>query len=81
MLTTYPILAVSFAVVGFVAIRNIYFLSNFGWFQAEKFIFCIPESFATNISQQFFLLQNNLCEFTSQHKNINSKGDFVLKKI
>ena len=30
---------------------------------------CIPDSFITNISHQFFLLQNNLFEFTTQeHK-------------
>ena len=76
MLTTYPILAVSFAVVGFVAIRNIYFLSNSGWNLAAKFIFCIPESFVTNVLHKFFYYK--ITFLNSQHKNINSKGDFVL---
>ena len=40
-------------------------------------IFCIPESFNTNISNQ--LLEYIITFVNSQHNNTNSKGDFVLK--
>ena len=36
-------------------------------------IFCIPESFNTNISHNFYLLQKTFVN--SQHKNKNSKDD------
>ena len=39
--------------------------------------FCIPESFNTNISHQLFDYKITL--LNSQHENMNSKGDFVLK--
>ena len=32
---------------------------------------CIPESFNTNISYQFFYIQNNVCEFHKTHTNWN----------
>ena len=38
---------------------------------------CIPESFNTNISHQLFVYK--ITYVNSQHKNTNSKGDFVLK--
>ena len=39
--------------------------------------FCIPESFNTNISHQLF---DYIITFViSQHYDLNSKGDFVLK--
>ena len=42
-----------------------------------KNVICISESFNTNISQQFFY--NKITCVNSQHKNTNSKDDFVLK--
>ena len=39
---------------------------------------CIPESFNTNISQQFFYYK--ITFVNSQRENTNSKGDFVLNK-
>jgi hypothetical protein len=38
-------------------------------------VFCIPETFNTNISHQ--LLDYTINFVNSQHKNTNSKGDFV----
>jgi len=42
-----------------------------------KNVICISESFNTNISQQFFY--SKITCVNSQHKNTNSKDDFVLK--
>ena len=46
----------------------------YGW---EGNIFCIPESFNTNISHQIF--DYTITFLNKQHLNTNSKGDFVLK--
>ena len=39
--------------------------------------FCMPESFNMNISHQLF--DKTITFVNSQHKNTNSKGDFLLK--
>ena len=43
-------------------------------------IFCIPESFNTNISHQPFDYTITFVNSQSQHENTNSKGDFGPKK-
>ena len=57
-------------------VNKILLLKNHNFFKVYN-SFCIPGSFNTNISHQFF--EYTITFVNSQHYNINSKGDFVLK--
>ena len=63
--------------------NNRYINFNFFFFyiniysSAKSNILCIPESFYTKILQQPF--DYKITFVNSQHKNSNSKGDFMLK--